>query len=161
MESYIKQTSDIKEKFNKDANFIQASAEFTIDYTGTPIEGIVSYIVVNHFEESDWEHIGTLNKKHIRSVPTKDNPAPVFKFVVPTIVFLNDTEYDKYDELMRKALLHTTLFRKALEIQKDINRKIKYKLEDMVQFINSVNVYATQKIDMINGEKFNEYVSYQ
>lgn len=161
MELYIKQTSDIKEKFNKDKNFIQASAEFTIDYSGTPIEGIVSYIVLNHFKDGELEHIGTLNKKQLKSIPTKDNTAPVFKFVVPTVFFLNDTEYDKYSELMRKAVLHTMLYRKALEVYKDINHKIECKLEDMKSFINLVNDHATQKIDMIKGEKFNEYVDYQ
>lgn len=160
MKSLLKKTSNIRMSYNKEGNFIQASAEFAIDYSDTPIEDIVSFICVNKINISDWKYIFPYSIRHLISVPTKDNPTPVFKFVVPTIIFLKDTNYDSLDKT-NKLLVYKALRQKALRAQKSINEMIYDKLEDMQLFINLVNEYATQKIDMINGEKFNEYVSYR
>lgn len=154
MNSLLKKTSNIRMSYNKECNFISASAEFAIDYSDTPIEDIVSFICVNKINISSWKHILPYSIHHLISVPTKDNPIPIFKFVVPTIVFLKDANYDNLDKA-NKLLVYKALVQKALLVQKNINEMIYDKLEDMKLFINSVNEHVTQKINMINGEKFN------
>lgn len=159
MENYLKKVSDIALNYNEKGNYIYARANFEIDYSNSPIKDIVTYIVLSVFSDNDWKNItGIPHREWLHSIPTLENPKPIFKFVLPTIIFIKDNIV--YDDAAMKLLAYKVLRQKAIKVQNSINDIIIKKISCSMKFILKMNEINTQKIDMNNTEEFNKHIQY-